>query len=407
MDQETKVLLYCLRADVKKISAAELKQISSVDWEKVIELSIKHSVTPLLYQRLKAFISEAAIPGKILDKLHEIYLNSATKNMRLFNELSKVLRILQDDGIPVIVLKGAHLAEIVYNNIALRSMADVDLMVKKTDLPRVAEKFLKMGYNSTYPININELSSTIQKPSFTSPHNNHFDIHWTIDIHSFKIDVASLWEKTQSVTIAGVKTLVLAPEDLLLHLSIHASFHHVFYWMLRSLCDISQTIWHYGDEIDWKQLHFRAKQWRIEKCLYLTLYLAVKLLEVSMPVKVLDALKSPNFDVSVAALAKQIIFDDNNDALPLAPRFSHFMRYKNFRDKAKFLLKRVFPSPEVIASMYPAHSRSIKIYLYYPVHLKDLLLHHGRKVWKLLCRDKKMVSSVKKENTMRDWLTSG
>ncbi|MBN1349455.1 nucleotidyltransferase family protein [candidate division KSB1 bacterium] len=407
MEQGTETLLYCLKADVKKISAAELKRISSVEWENVVELSIKHSVAPLLYQRLKSVSSEVAIPVNIVNRLHKIYLNSAARNMRLFNELSEVLRILQDDGIPVIVLKGAHLAEIVYNNLALRPMEDVDLMVKKADLPRVAEKFLKMGYNSTRPININELSSTIRKPTFTNFHNNYFDIHWTIEIDSFKIDVASLWEKTQSATIAGVKTLVLAPEDLLLYLALHASFNHAFYWRLISLCDIALTIWHYKDEIDWNQLHLRAKQWGVDKCLYLTLYLADKLLEASIPTKVLDALKSPDFDVSVAALAEQIIFDDNNDALPLPQKFSHFMRRKNLRDKAIFFLKRVFPSPEVIASMYQVHSRSKKIYLYYPVNLKDLLLDHGRKVWKLLCRDKKMVSSVKKVNTMRDWLTSG
>jgi hypothetical protein len=58
-------------------------------------------------------------------------LYSALRNMRRCHELSKVLRILQNDGIPVIVLKGAALAEVVYGNIALRSMSDVDLLVKK------------------------------------------------------------------------------------------------------------------------------------------------------------------------------------------------------------------------------------------------------------------------------------
>ena len=407
MDQGTKTLLYCLRADISTTSTTKLKGITSADWEKVIELSIKHSVAPLLYQRLKAVSSEATIPVNVVDRLHEIYLNSAARNMRLFDELSKVLRMLQDDGIQVIVLKGAHLAEIVYNNIALRPMDDVDLMVKKADLPRVAEKFLKMGYNSTERISVKGLSSTIEKPTFTNLHNNYFDIHWTLDIDSFQIDVTSLWEKAQSVKIAGVKTLVLAPEDLLLYISEHASFHHVFYHSLKFLCDISLTIRHYQNQVDWEQVHLRAKQWRLDRCLYLTLYLASELLKVSVPAKILDAHKPNNVDISVAALAKEAVFNDQDNSSPFTIRFSRSLRYMRFRDKAKFFLKRLFPSPEVIASIYPAHSSSIKIYLYYPVHLKGLLLRNSRNVWKLLWRDKKMVSSVEKENTMRDWLTSG
>jgi len=285
-------------------------------------------------------------------------------------------------------------------------MSDMDIMVNSADLPKVAEIFLKIGYNSTKRITIEELSSAIQKPSFNDAQNNNFDIHWTIDNGAFKIDVDSLWEKAQSVTVAGIKALALSPEDLLLYIAVHASFHHTFDYRLRSLCDISQTIWHYRDEMDWEQVLLRARQWGANKCLYLMLYLADELLETPVPDRVMEALKPQNFDGSMAALAKGMMFDDQANSSQLSLIFSRLLRYRRFRDKAKYFLTRVFPSREAIASMYPAHPRSMKVYLYYPVHLKDLLLRNRHTAWKLLFRDKKMMASAQKENTLRDWITA-
>ena len=406
MDQEIKILLHCLRGETGNISPSLLQGLSISDWENVIKASITHGVTPLLYQRLEVGMPAKIVDGKVLDRFHKIYLKNAAMNMRRYNELSKVLRMLQDDGISVIVLKGAHLAEIVYGNIALRPMSDMDLMVKRADLPEVAEKFLKMGYRSNKRLRNEGLSSALQKPSFTDFHNNNFDIHWTIDNGAFKIDVDSLWEQAQSVTVAGVKARALSPEDLLLYIAVHASFHHTFDYRLRSLCDISQTIWHYRDEMDWEQVLLRARQWGADRCLYLMLYLADELLETPVPDSVMDALKPQNFDGSMAALAKRMMFDDQATSSQLSLIFSRLLRYSRFRDKAKYFLTRVFPPREAIASMYPAHPRSMKIYLYYPVHLKDLLLRNRRTAWKLLFRDKKMMASAQKENTLRDWITA-
>jgi len=51
---------------------------------------------------------------------------------RNYAELGQLLRSLKDRGVEVIVLKGAALAETVWKNIALRPMADMDLLVDRT-----------------------------------------------------------------------------------------------------------------------------------------------------------------------------------------------------------------------------------------------------------------------------------
>ena len=62
--------------------------------------------------------------------MRSIYYNSAARNMRLYKQLENFLDKFATEKIPVIMLKGAHLAWTVYPNMALRPMADVDLLVR-------------------------------------------------------------------------------------------------------------------------------------------------------------------------------------------------------------------------------------------------------------------------------------
>ena len=421
MDQQTegKLLLYCLGVETDEIRAARLEQLSNSEWDGLIQQSGRHGVAPLLYQRLESLSSGTTIPASIVQRLREIYLYSTWKNTQLYHELAKVLGILQDDNIPVIALKGAHLAEVVCGNIALRPMSDVDLLVKKTDLSRVEEKLLEMGYGPPERSSIEEqCEKSHHLVGFTKPGAAPIEIHWTIELPTspFTIDVDGLWKRARPATIADVKVLMLSPEDLLLHLCLHATYHHFFGYGLRPFCDISETIRHYQDEIDWEQIQRRIRQWGAGNCVYLTLLLARELLEAAVPDEVLNALKPDDFDLQVVDWARkrifndrEQIFNDKSDSPSLSKNFAQLWGPKRLQDKTVLFLKSGFPSLEVMAKMYPAPADSTRIYFYYPVRLKDLLLRYGRATWQMLRRDEETVALVERENkkaALSDWLAS-
>jgi hypothetical protein len=95
-----------------------LETLSNSDWDVLIEESGRYGVASLLYHRLRTFHSDIPIPANVMARLRHIYLQSAGRGMHLYHELGKVLGLLRDENIPVIVLKGVHLAELVYGNIA-------------------------------------------------------------------------------------------------------------------------------------------------------------------------------------------------------------------------------------------------------------------------------------------------
>jgi hypothetical protein len=414
MDQRTadELLLYCLGMGADKTRAARLEQLSASDWDDLIQQSVRHGVTPLLYQRFTTTNTSAPIPATVMQRLREIYLYSAKENIRLYHELAKVLKTLQNDGISVIALKGAHLAEVVYGNIALRPMVDTDLLVRKADLSRVEEKLLEMGYGSPERPSIEEQCEKVHHlVRFTKPDVFSIEIHWTIELPTspFEIDVDGLWERARPATIAGIEALVLSPEDLLLHLCLHVSFHHKFHIALKPFCDISETIRHYRDEIDWEQVQLRARQWQTGKYVYLTLYLARELLGAAVPDAVLNALEPNDLDPGLVTWAKEQIFTNQGHALPLSPNLVRIWEARRFQDKVAAFLKFALPSPQAMATMYPASPLSKRIYLYYPVRLKDLLLRYGRTAWRLLRHDEEMIASAEREdrgNALVDWLAS-
>ncbi len=412
MDQSRidELLLYCLRVVPDEMGDGRLEALSSSDWDVFIEASGRHGVTPLLYHRLRTFHSDVPIPANVMGRLRQACLENVARNMGLYHKLGKVLELLRRDNISVIVLKGAHLAELVYGNRALRSMGDVDLLVHKDDLMRVEAVLLGIGYT---PLDYNR---TIGKDNkhfgyILSKRELHLEVHWTIlpSMSPFDIDINGQWERSRPAIIAGFEVAVLCPEDLLLHLCLHTCGHR-FEPGLRYLCDICKILQHYKDGIDWGLVQLRTRQWGVGKCVYLTLRLAKELLGVILPDGLMEALKPNDFDERFVALAREQVFSTR--MIMLTPAFAKFWRSKRLLDKAALFLKilrAVFPPREVMARKYPPPSDSIRIYFYYTMHFRDLLRRRGRHVWRLLRGDEEMQALAKREDdiaTLKDWLMS-
>lgn len=221
-------LLYCLRVVPNEAGDGRLATLSSTDWDVLIAESARYDLAPLLYHRLRTLHAEIAIPAKVVARLRQLYLQSAGRAMHMYHELGKVLERLRQANIPVIALKGAHLAELVYGNIALRPMGDVDVLVHKDDLIRVEAVLLGMGYAST------ECHRQVAEDNYDFvyglPNRALFvEVHWNFlpSNYRFETDIDGQWERSRHAIIAGVEVSVLCPEDMLLYFCLHASVKHL------------------------------------------------------------------------------------------------------------------------------------------------------------------------------------
>jgi len=395
---------HLVRSDQWSSDRCSSDRWSSADWEEAIQLSIKHGITPLFYQRLRADNGRLAVPPHIELRLRELYHKGALESIARQRELGRVLQLLRGENIPVIVLKGAHLGGVVYEHVTLRSMCDLDILVRKADLAKASEALLSAGYESSHQSRIDvEVATHQHLPHFAKPDRAPIEIHWTIANPSapFTIDVDELWKRSIPATIANTEVLVLSFEDLIMHLCLHTSYQHKFVSGLRTLCDISEILRHSQGKIEWDQVQSRAHQWQASKYVHLVLYLARELLGAPVPERILINLQPGRLDPKLIALVREKIFGH----LSLrSPDFTRFWGAKSLRDKLILLSRSVFPSLDVMAKMYPAPPDSLRIYCYYPVRLKHILDRHGRIAWYLLWRNEEMVALAKRENELIEWL---
>ena len=417
VQDDAMILLTCLNYSVEATKIESLLPVSAEEWRKVVDLAHQHKVAPLLYHHIRRMKIE--LPVELDKELKQVHSKNIFRNMRLFQEMNKLLRWLQSEDIPVIVLKGAYLATKVYDSVGLRTMGDVDLLVKQEDVLRVEQKLLGCGYLPE----ISDRAITQKNYHFRyllNGSNFVIEIHWKLlgNNFPFQIDMDGLWGRAKSVTLAQCTTLVLSLEDLLLHLCLHIVKHVYRYDVeydasIRTLCDIGAVVERYGAELNWQRISTHAHQWGVVCAVYMILRLAQELLGVPVPTDWLDSLRPDSFKESFVLIARNETFAARSDGDMIESdqvQAARLWGSNKLGWKIATIFRSFFQSRESMATMYPAQANSWRIYLYYPIRFKDVLKRHIAMQWRLVRADSKILNQVERTNNiieLHDWLMSG
>lgn len=402
-------LLTCLRLEASERKLVQLQALTAADWETAIDLGRQHGVAPLLFWQIKNFAGQIALSEARLTELRNNFLNSAARNLLLYRDLAAILGALQPAGIPVILLKGLHLAKLVYPQAALRPMADIDLLLRPDDLPQAAQILQSLGYRYTREFELGREARKHQHiPPLYQTGKPPVELHWHIagPDSPLRVDLDGLWERAQPVDVAGLPALVLAPEDLLLHLGLHL-VHHELSAGLKRVYDIAALVAFFGPRLDWAQVVDRSTEWGCRKSLFLVLHLADTLLNAPIPPTVLDQLRPDDFTPPIEVLARQRALSVRPPQPELHPDLAHLRRRRPWQIKANAMLGALFPYPEYVAAKYSLPSGSKVVYFYYLVRLKDLARRYGWQLWRVLRSDEAVEALAHNENALSDWWMAG
>lgn len=402
------LLLHCLRRDAESLSEDRLRVLSNDEWEELLALATAHRVRPLLYQALKTGAAKDAVPAGVLETLRNCYLANAARNLRLCKELQQLVTALHSEGIPVVLLKGLYLAEAIYRSLALREIGDLDLLVRTEDLIRAAETLTGMGYHPQHSYSIEaQMHEMHHLPCFSKTNGRcvPVELHWNVtlprSLHCIVPD--DLWMRAVPVRVADTEMLGLCPEDALLHLCEHASYHHEFSRGVHPLCDIAETVRSLGPTLNWDAVVMRAKQWRWDRGTYLALRLSGEQLGAPVPSQVLRALRPPGFDDALLLMARDQTFTNMVD--PVHSPFANMWQQKGWGGRLKAGLQRfIIPRLELCAQ-YGLSPGSPMVYPYYLVRCKDLLFRYSRALWRLLRGEEKVTRQLLRTNALDKWLT--
>src|SRR5579872_670968 len=109
-------------------------------------VAVMQGCLPLFMEETPSEALVQRVGQKKSARLQQIYRQSTLLNMYYQFELTQVLEALSGAAIPVMVLKGADIAETLYARPELRHYSDVDIMVHPEDLKATFAILEQLGY---------------------------------------------------------------------------------------------------------------------------------------------------------------------------------------------------------------------------------------------------------------------
>ena len=384
---ERELILNCVRIELDGPLLHQTEEIlqKPLAWDVVLFFAELHSVAPLLHYHLRHFDGLGLIPPEALRRLLQLSHRAGYQNRHFSQALRELLEVFAEASIPVIVLKGLSLVELIYGNLGLRPLIDLNLLIPREKLETARNLLLRTGYvdkgrrpNHNFYLWLNS-QIILVKPRDLAVHLLlQLDVVNWPRIHA--IDLPRLWREAQPAKISGYDALIPSPTDLVLYLCIQPDKHgylnvpavnvedlagFVFTeWTdnrLIRFTDIYEVIKHYEGTINWEVLIERARASGIEGSVYASLYWVTKLLGPVVEPWVIDSLRPPS-PRRIRKWLFEALVEENKSAKSVKASFRAWWLKMQKRSQLRMirlldLLEFIFPRRDELKLSYRLRSK--------------------------------------------------
>jgi hypothetical protein len=322
---------------------------SSIDWYATAREAFRSGLAPLLYSTLDQTPS-TTVPAEVMTNLRDAYYETASTNTVALHQLERSLNCLAENGIPVIVLKGAALLLSVYTNVALRPMVDLDLLIPFDSLDDALESLDRLGYSRHEPFPIYDESGLFWNKMLLDSENAsvlELELHWHVldnPYYAQRIRAQELNDRTIPLSGNDVVTRGLSPEDQIIHLCSHNLYHHLGRFK-RAAVDVAFVASFYESTLDWDRLLRNAVENDMIMAAQVTLIPAAIEWYAPIPDRIISALHRyrPSF------IERFFVTSQRSGFLK---EFRTLITLPGARLKYRFFKGQLFPSKEFMAWRY-------------------------------------------------------
>ena len=279
-----------------------LRSYQNLLLEEDLEVSI-HRMLPLLARSFTRSGVEPSDPAAVqCAKVARVYW---LKSGLLAQRISPVLSALQENAIPVMLLKGSAVVWHLDGDVGARPMDDIDLLVPRSNVPAALNALRKLGFREDLgSVSDRELDALIRERhafGLTGHDGAQLDLHWhPISCARNETVDNAFWERAQPASLANIPCLVSSLEDSMVHTVAHAFGNRPFVQM-RWAPDLYLLAARHRDEIDWGRIVEMATSCRIQSPMHDALDSLRRVTDFEVPGTVLAALRRPPFvEASVA-----------------------------------------------------------------------------------------------------------
>lgn len=228
--------------DIKAITALVSK---SFDWDRFIILIKEHRLFPSVYGTLKNHLKDN-VPTEVYKRVEALRKKNLHKCLINMATAVKISRLLSENGIDHLFLKGFCLSQTLYGHPCSRYAGDIDLIVQESVFEKASALLEENGFKQIQSEvkltdeNKDRFLEGTHHLSFKCPDTNskieiHFRFHNVSDF--YPMDFPKAWKQKRYVNLNGHNLPVLGAQHTLINLTLHGAGH--FWFRLFWLKDIS------------------------------------------------------------------------------------------------------------------------------------------------------------------------
>ncbi|MDX1412685.1 MAG: nucleotidyltransferase family protein [Candidatus Promineifilaceae bacterium] len=269
---------------------------AGIDQKQVALWLVEQGIAPLAYERCKN-----EFPDLVHYLQHDTF-STVAENSIHWQSVGEINGAFSTASIPAVLLKGAALAQTVYPKSDSRTMSDVDVWIRESDVELSCQIMTDLGYlgleKNTRPLPFQLMvDGEIQ---FHRPglHQGLVELHlspfsgWWLKRTS-AIDNDAIWARNEPLP-QWPSTYQLSAEDSVIHVAVHMTVNHQCgFWVIRSLMDLALTA--NKRIVNWDIVAERANNWRVGNAVWLALNLLQQLVGVRGLEKTLNKLLPPTW----------------------------------------------------------------------------------------------------------------
>lgn len=271
-----------------------------------------HGVTELLVSPLTA--QPARVPGWVVERLNQRAIEAVGQNLNRTGQLVAILQLLAQHGIRALTFKGPVFAAHTHGSLGRRVSNDVDILIDRSNAPRVRAVLLANGY-SLAPRRRHRAGSLLyglyppagRTDVLRSERPGETDVDVQVGLaewpHGIHISTSGLFDRAITVDVAGQPLPTLCANDAMLAMAIHGIQHG---WsFLKSAADIDAVA---AQITDWDRVIEQARSARMSRVLSVGLLMTGGLLDSCIPERVMSLASQDTQAVAVARGATDRLF---------------------------------------------------------------------------------------------------
>ena len=283
MNKIARILEDCLNM---KVSSEEISALSKSEKRDFLRYAERLQCDVILkaLERIDA-------PKDLIVSMKKLIRSNVRRNMIILEELKKLFATLMKEKINFVVLKGFSLGKKrIYSH-----MHDIDLLVHKKDIEKCEEAAFKNGFSISKDKNkkywlLKGYHTKYEKE--TAGEKIEIEFHWDTEkkYAPFHLNIKKLLANREKLKCFGIMFYSLKREELLLHLALHATYHHSMINPTKDIFLLHQEINKGG--INWGKMILISEKTGSTAFLYEALLLSQKKFFSEIPKEVMERLRT-------------------------------------------------------------------------------------------------------------------